>query len=260
MTNWPQGYGRHVLAEVDSTNAEAARMAAQLSGPQWILGLRQTKGRGRRGRAWADPAGNFAATLLLHPRETPDQVALRSFVAALALYDAFVAVTGRAAAFSLKWPNDVLLNGGKVAGILLESAGSAAGLSHIAIGIGVNLQSAPDTGAVEAGATRPVSLLSETGVLVTPEEFLDALAAAYARYETQFTTYGFAPIRTAWLDRAARIGDVITARTMTSETTGTFETVDIQGNLVLKTSNGAVAIPAADIYFAAKGGTDASGD
>ncbi|SFK54521.1 biotin--[acetyl-CoA-carboxylase] ligase [Shimia haliotis] len=250
MITWPQGYGRRVLAEVDSTNAEAARIAPELAGPEWILGLRQTSGRGRRGRPWADPTGNFAATLIMRPAETPDQVALRSFVASLALHEAFVNATGRSEAFALKWPNDVLLYGGKVAGILLESAGFSGGsVSHIAIGIGVNLIHAPDAANVEQGATRPVSLLSETGAEVDPETFLDLLAAAYAHWETLFTTYGFEPIRTAWLARAARLGEVITARTTRDETTGTFETVDSQGNLVLNTAKGRVAIPAADIFF-----------
>ncbi|SHJ66699.1 BirA family transcriptional regulator, biotin operon repressor / biotin-[acetyl-CoA-carboxylase] ligase [Shimia gijangensis] len=250
MQDWPSGYGKRVLAEVDSTNAEAARIAASLTGPEWILGLRQTKGRGRRGRPWNDPAGNFAATLVMRPVETPDQIALRSFVASLALYDAFVAVSGRPDAFALKWPNDVLLNGGKVAGILLESAGAVGGgMSHLSIGIGVNLVSAPEPENVEAGATHPVALLSETGAAVTPEEFLNALALSYDRYETQFSTYGFAPIREAWLARAARLGEVITARTSRDETVGTFETVDTSGNLVLKTPQGYVAIPAADVFF-----------
>jgi BirA family biotin operon repressor/biotin-[acetyl-CoA-carboxylase] ligase len=142
----------------------------------------------------------------MRPDETPDKVALRSFVASLALYDALVATTGRAEGFALKWPNDVLLNGGKLAGILLESAGSGAGLSHFAIGIGVNLREAPEGSAVEPGALRPVSLLSETGVAITPEAFLDLLAPAYARAEAQFVTYGFEPIRHAWLARAARLG------------------------------------------------------
>ena len=249
MAAWPHGVGRRVLAEVDSTNAEAARIAPNLTGPEWILALRQTAARGRRGRAWTNPQGNFAATLVMRPTESPDQVALRSFVASLALYDAFVAATGRAEGFTLKWPNDVLLNGGKLAGILLESAGSAAGLSYFAIGIGVNLAQAPSPDQVEPQALRPVSLLSETGAEVTPEEFLDLLAPAYARYEAQFTTYGFAPIRTAWLDRAAKLGEVITARTARNEFTGTFETVDEAGNLVLTTAKSRHAIPAAEVFF-----------
>ena len=192
---------------------------------------------------------NFAATLLLRPTEPPETVALRSFVAALALYDAFVAVTGRSTGLGLKWPNDVLLNGGKVAGILLESLGAGRGVNHLAIGIGINLAQAPEPSEVEPQALRPVSLAGETGTRVSPEEFLDHLAHAYARYEEQFTTYGFAPIREAWLARATRLGEVITARTGTSETSGTFETVDMSGALVLSTAKGRVAIPAADIYF-----------
>src|SRR6056297_729097 len=249
MTDWPESYDRRVLAEVDSTNAEAARMAAELTGPTWIMARNQTAARGRRGRGWANPAGNFAATLVLHPSEPPEQAALRSFVASLALYDAIVAATGRTQGLSLKWPTDVLLNGGKLAGILLESAGHGPRLSHLAVGIGVNLRNAPDLGEVEAGALRPVSLLSETGANVPPQVFLGLLAQAYARHETQFTTYGFGPIRTAWLDRAARLGEVITARTAQMEVTGTFETVDEAGNLVLTTRDTRHAIPAAEVFF-----------
>lgn len=213
MTLWPEGYGRSVLEVVDSTLDEAARIAPPLNGPMWILAHRQTAGRGRRGRVWRNPTGNFAATLILCPVGDPGTVALRSFVAALALFDACVAVTGRADGFALKWPNDVLLNGGKLAGILLESAGQGGAVTRLCIGIGVNLVEAPSPGEVEAGAMRPVSLLSECGVQVEAPAFLTHLAAAYARYEDQFTTFGFDPIRTAWLDRAARLGQVITART-----------------------------------------------
>lgn len=249
MGGWPKGYGLHVVQEVDSTLNEASRIAPTAQGPVWIMAHHQTAARGRRGRAWANPKGNLAATLLLRPQGSPEQAALRSFVAALALFDACVAVTGRAAGLSLKWPNDVLLNGGKLAGILLESTGQGRGVSHLAIGIGVNLTEAPGADAVEPGAVRPVSLLSETGAHVEPEDFLTELAAAYAVLETQFTTYGFDPIRTAWLSRAARLGEVITARAGNSETLGTFETVDADGNLVLHTAKGRVSIPAADVFF-----------
>lgn len=249
MTIWPEGYGRRVLDEVGSTLDEAARIAPSLSGPEWILARRQTAGRGRRGRAWADPRGNFAATLVLCPVGDPGTAALRSFVAALALFDACVGLTGRADGFALKWPNDVLLNGGKLAGILLESAGQGGGVTRLSIGIGVNLSEAPDVAAVAAGALRPVSLLSQTGIQVDPEVFLEHLAAAYARFEDQFNTFGFEPIRHAWLARAARLGQVITARTGDRETTGTFETVDAGGKLVLMTPKGRVSIPAADVYF-----------
>lgn len=245
--DWPTGVGRIVLPEVDSTLTHAARLAPDIKGPTWVLALRQTAGRGRRGRAWVDPVGNFASTLVMPISGGVDQAALRSFTASLALFDAFVAVTGRSSGLALKWPNDVLLNGGKIAGILLESAGAGASINTLSIGIGVNLLNVPDQ--VEAGAVPPVNLLSETGANVTPEEFLQALAPAFARYEAQFTTYGFEPIRTAWLDRAARLGEVITARTGTSEQIGTFETVDDTGALILRTAQGLQAIPAGEVFF-----------
>lgn len=249
MPDWPPNVGRRVLASVDSTMAEAARIAPALSGPEWVLALEQTAGHGRRGRAWSSGRGNFMASLVMRPEESPETVALRSFVAALALRDALIDATGRAEGLALKWPNDVLLNGGKVAGILLESIGAGARVDHLIIGIGVNLATAPAASEVEPGATPPVSLASETGALVTPEEFLDLLAPAYARHEANFATYGFAPIRTAWLAGAARLGETVTARTMRETVTGRFDTVDASGNLVLQTAKGPRAIAAAEIFF-----------
>ena len=169
---------------------------------------------------------------------------MRSFVTSLALLRAFVALTGQVDRFALKWPNDVLLDGGKVAGILLESSGD-----QLIIGVGVNLAHAPMAADVEPGAVTPVSLAGAFDLKVSPEAFLEVLAVEYAALETQFTTYGFAPIRTAWLAHAARLGEVITARTMRDQTVGTFENVDPEGNLILRTGSGAVAITAADVFF-----------
>lgn len=247
---WPEGVARHVLAEVDSTNSEAARLAAAgLRQPTWIMARRQSAARGRRGRAWVSPEGNFAATLLMRPAGTPANAALRSFVAALALADALAALCGPSARLSLKWPNDVLLNGGKVAGILLESVGQGATVSHLVVGIGVNLVAAPHGDAVEPGAVHPVSVLGETGFVITQDELLEQLAAAFARYDAQLVTYGFAPIRAAWLARAARIGQEITARTMTETITGILDTLGDDGALIMTTPDGRRVIPAADIYF-----------
>lgn len=213
------------------------------------MARRQTAARGRRGRVWLSPEGNFAATLIMRPSGEPGQAALRSFVAALALRDALALVCGPAARLSLKWPNDVLLNGGKVAGILLESIGQGGRLNHLAIGIGVNLMAAPPAEAVEPGAVVPVSVLSETGFQIAPEDLLTCLAAAFARWETQFTTYGFAPIRTAWLAGAARLGQPITARTVSETATGTFDGIADDGSLILVTPQGKRSIPAADVFF-----------
>ena len=144
---------------------------------------------------------------------------------------------------------DVVREGGKVAGILLESAGQGGAVSHLAIGIGVNLAEAPPPEVLEPGAHPAASLLGETGLRIPPEEFLAPLANAFDRWERQLATYGFAPIRTAWLDRAARLGQPITARTGTEIFEGTFETIAEDGALVLATPQGRRVIPAADVYF-----------
>lgn len=243
------GAGRIVLPEIDSTNAEGFRRAAGLAGPTWILAGLQTAGRGRRARPWVSPRGNFHATLVLKPAEPPETVALRSFAAALALRDALVTLTGLPDSFTLKWPNDVLCHGGKLAGILLESQGLGGPDPVLCIGIGVNLIAAPDPAQVETGAVPPVSLLQETGFKITPETFLDALAPAYARREATFRTEGFAPLRTEWLAHAARLGETVRARTGTETREGRFETIDPAGNLILRMAQGAVAIPAAEVFF-----------
>lgn len=240
---WPAGHERLVLAETDSTMLEAQRRLSGLKGPTWILALRQTAGRGRRGRAWTDPAGNFAATLIQRLDEPPARLALRSFVAALALHEALSDLTHLPGALVLKWPNDVLLNGGKLSGILLESPG--AGI--LSLGIGVNLRAAPP--AEPGAAFPPVDLRSETGIVVTPEQLLDRLAPAFATWDQRLKTYGFEPIRQAFLARVTRLGEPLIARSLTSETHGIFDTIDDSGALVLRTPEGRRAIPAADIFF-----------
>ena len=246
---WPEGVGRVVVDAVDSTMDEARRRLQETPAPFWLLARRQTAARGRRGRAWMHPEGNFSATLVLAPPEPAAVVALRSYVAALALHDAVSDLLGPGAALSLKWPNDLLLNGGKLAGILLEANGQGRRTDRLLIGIGVNLRVCPPANALEATAIRAVSLAEETGLAVTPETLLDHLAPAYARWERRFAEEGFAPVRKAWLSRAARLGAEITARTGAQETRGVFETVDLEGQLVLKTREGRVAIAAADVHF-----------
>lgn len=246
---WPEGVAARIIDSADSTNALALRLGPSLVQPTWFVALEQTAGRGRRARPWSSPRGNFHGTLALKPEGPVAQVALRSFVAALALRDALAEVAGQGAELSLKWPNDVLLNGGKVAGILLESVSSHQDVAQLAVGIGVNLIASPDPTLVEPGTVRPVNLLAETGRRIAPEAFLDHLAPAYARWEAQLVARGFAPIRAAWLSHAARLGQVIRARTGTQSREGLFETVDETGALILRTKDGAVAIPAAEVFF-----------
>ncbi|MEM7753739.1 MAG: biotin--[acetyl-CoA-carboxylase] ligase [Pseudomonadota bacterium] len=243
---WPEKTDRMIFDELDSTMAEAARIAPDLARPTWIMARCQTAGRGRRGRVWANPKGHFAATFVYRPHGTAAQAALRSFFAANAVYEALAMKIDRDR-LSLKWPNDVLLDGGKVAGILLESVGTVTALDWLAIGIGVNLVDAPTD--VRDAAFPPIGLEAAGGDPADADEFLSFLASNMATEERLFDELGFGPIRKNWLRRAARLGEVITARTARDEITGRFETVDEDGQLVLQTPKGQVRIPAADVYF-----------
>lgn len=227
--------------------AEAARRAGSIEGPTWIMARAQTAARGRRGRPWVQAPGNLAATLVYKPWTTAAEAAKRSFLAANAMFQA-LSMAAPGARLSLKWPNDVLLNGGKVAGILLESAGRGPVIDWLSVGVGVNLADAPARG-VTGGSADPVSLKTETGVEIAPEAFLTLLANAYATQEAKLDAFGFARIREDWLEHAARLGDVIIARTVTEEIVGVFETVDQDGNLMLATPEGMRSIPAADVFF-----------
>lgn len=236
-----------MLDTVDSTMAEAARRAASgLAGPTWIMAHEQTTGRGRRGRVWSSEAGNLSATLVYKPEATPAEAARRSFLAAVALFEALAIHVDRTR-LSLKWPNDVLLDGGKVAGILLESAGQGPYVDWLAIGVGVNLARAPE--GLGDAAFPPIAVADNGGPLVDPEEFLTHLADAFATEEGKLDAFGFERIREDWLRHAARLGEVISARTGTEEITGVFETVDLAGNLMLRTAKGPRAISAADVFF-----------
>ena len=249
MQDWPEGTQRFVFDTIDSTMAEALRQAPAIAGAAWFLSHEQTAGTGRRGRAWDSQNGNFAASLLIRPETTPDQLALRSFVAALALYDTLVSLTGRAELFALKWPNDVLLRGGKLAGILLETLNEGHVNPALVIGIGVNLLTLPAAAKLEATSTTPKSLAQETGMKIAPEVFLNALAPRFQHWETQLSTFGFAPIRTAWLAQAANIGNTITARMVGNSITGVFNAVDETGALILQAPDGTHVITAAEISF-----------
>lgn len=242
---WPQGYARALWDSLPSTNAAA--LAAD--GPKWIAAHVQTAGRGRRARVWDSPRGNLYASLILHPDDPPARQALRSFAAALALRDALIVAGVAGASISLKWPNDVLIDGRKVAGILLESAPRGK-LPCLAIGFGVNLATHPQISGLEAGATLPTSVRHETGQTIAAEAFLTHLAAAYALREGQFIAQGFAPLRAEFLHHAARLGQPITARLASGVSHfGHYTTIDLDGNLMLQTDAGPMAIPAADVFF-----------
>src|SRR5690348_16468046 len=190
-----------------STNAEAlTRARAGERGPLWIAAAAQTAGRGRRGTSWASAPGNLTATLLLTEPSPPATAPQLSFVAALALHDAVAAHAPQLGpALKLKWPNDLLLGGAKLAGILIEGESDPA--FAVAIGIGVNCAHHPEETAY------PATDLANAGALVSPQALLGALADAMARRLRQWDRgEGFARIRADWLKRAAGLGGDIRVR------------------------------------------------
>jgi BirA family biotin operon repressor/biotin-[acetyl-CoA-carboxylase] ligase len=243
----PAGYSVASFDAIDSTNEEARRRAASGErGPLWILAKRQTAGRGRRGREWESPEGNLMATLLIAPGVSAPEAARLSFVTALAVHDLVAAYATRSAV-RVKWPNDVLIDGKKVAGILLESSGDAGVdvLPWVAIGIGVNLMHAPAT------AQYPATFVGAHGPAPTAAEALAELAEAW---ETRFRTWrvtGFGAIREAWLAVAAGLGQSIEVRLPGETLTGRFETLMPDGALSLTLPSGARrAITAGEVFFA----------
>ncbi|HWA92853.1 MAG TPA: biotin--[acetyl-CoA-carboxylase] ligase [Rhizomicrobium sp.] len=242
--SWPAGYGVREFAEIDSTNEEARRLAAAGErGPMWLIAERQTKGRGRRGRPWVAPPGNLSATLLLAPGKPASEIAQLSFVAALATAE-LVAACGLKP--KLKWPNDVLVDGQKIAGILLESASQGgADPAWLAIGIGVNLKAYPPDTEFPA-----ISLLDLGLAAPKPRDALTRLAASFAKWYEVWRTGGFAPIRDAWLARAAGLGSRIRARLQNGETTGVFEGIDADGALLLREAQDRLrTIAAGEVFF-----------
>jgi BirA family biotin operon repressor/biotin-[acetyl-CoA-carboxylase] ligase len=213
--------------------------------PVWIRADRQSAGRGRRGRAWQSPAGNLAATLLLRPDKPAGVCAQLSFVAAIAAAETVSRIVP-AADTRVKWPNDILADGRKIAGILLESAsGRGAVPAWLAIGIGINLGSFPEDVEVPA-----ISAAALGAMPPAPHDALTQLAGSFAKWYDIWRAQGFAPVRDAWLARAAKLGSRVTARLATKDVSGVFEGIDETGALILRVGAGRTRLIAAgDVFF-----------
>ena len=237
--------------ELDSSNAEARRRAeAGERGPVWLMARRQSAGVGRRGRAWEGGEGNLTATLLMTLDKQPKDVAQLAFVAGLAAWTAITAYVP-AGAVTLKWPNDVLIEGRKACGMLIESGSAAGGGTWAAVGIGVNLASYPE--AVERPATSLAAHLSpDMARSPTPDQALAVLAETFDVTFGLWLTQGFEPIRQAWLARATGLGGPCTARLERETVSGVAEGLDADGALLLRLPDGMLRrITAGDVFFGA---------
>jgi BirA family biotin operon repressor/biotin-[acetyl-CoA-carboxylase] ligase len=234
------------LDEIDSTNSEARRRAeAGEAGPLWITALSQTAGRGRRGRAWETGQGNLAATLLMSTEREPREAAQVSFIAALAVSD-FAAAHLPAERVRVKWPNDVMVDGRKLAGILVESGARREGGLWLAIGVGLNLLKAPKA------AERPAITLAAATMVPPPSPrlALEGLAAAFADWLEVWDSQGFAAIVEGWTARAQGIGQLCTVRLSTETFEGVAEGLDPDGALRLRLEDGSLRrITAGDVFI-----------
>ena len=249
------GYQLAAFDNVGSTNAEA--MDAARSGERaskWFVTTLQTAGRGRRQRPWEAPRGNLASSVLEVISVSPGVAATLGFAAGLALEAALmqVSVEARMRAgesdtlqFRLKWPNDVLAAGKKLAGILIEAEALTEGQLAVVVGIGTNVVASPE------GTPYPATSLSALGVQVGPEELFGALSDSWTEYRGIWDNgRGFADIRRLWLERAAGLGEPVSLKTGDTVMSGTFDTIDETGCLILRTADGKrLPITAGDVFF-----------
>jgi BirA family biotin operon repressor/biotin-[acetyl-CoA-carboxylase] ligase len=257
-----EGFRLEAHDKVGSTNALALERARDGDpGRLWIVSKQQESGRGRRGRAWATPPGNLAATLLLITGGDLRTAATLGFVAGLALADALNAVVpngrfsiapdgGSGAGrnrFELKWPNDVLAEGAKLAGILLESATLGSDRCAIAVGIGVNVVAHPDD------VPYPATSLKALGAACDAETLFLALSDAWNENARVWNEgRGLAEIRRRWLSRAAGLGSQVAVRVDGNVVRGVFETIDEDCRFVIRDDRGdMLKIAAGDVHFGA---------
>ena len=250
--NLPSAYNLITLDCVDSTNTEARRRA--LLGEQTtpdgtlIWAKEQTEGYGRLKKSWFSPPGNLYFSLILRPEIKINRAADFSFIAALAMFDTLGSIGNAGNQVQIKWPNDILLNKRKVAGFILETeAKDQDVIDWIIIGLGLNV-------AVFPGETDfPATSLRAEGWGATETDALEYFCRHFLKWTNIWRTEGFYPIRKNWLWHAFGKGDEVKVKIKNKLITGTFEDLDKDGTLLIKSTNKIHKIPAGDIYFTSLG-------
>lgn len=247
----PHGYRLAQFDQLDSTMNEAARRAqAAEAGNLWVWAQTQEQGRGRSGRVWTSEPGNLFASLFLRP-DCPIGTALQlSLLAGIATHDAVIELAGDtklAGELALKWPNDLLCGGKKIAGILLESFElTASGGLAVIIGIGLNLKSNPSE------TLHPAGNLAALGLEVETDRTLEVLASSCARWIGRWEEgVGFAEIREAWSERSIALDAPLRLRLDGEELNGVYAGIDKDGALLLRDNSGQERrISAGDVFTA----------
>lgn len=231
-----QGQRALVFDQIDSTNEEALRLIRAGRGEDglWLLAKSQTSGRGRLGREWLSEGGNFFASVLVKSEIPRARAPEFSFTAALAVAKALDRIVGDAGLITLKWPNDILLNGNKVSGILVESETRRGGAENwLVVGIGINITGAPE--GVRFPATHLQSIINEN---INNIKLLEELSQAWKEVMERLYKEGFEVIKEAWLKRAAGLGKTICAKVGEDDFEGIFEGLGAGGALVLALADG----------------------
>jgi BirA family biotin operon repressor/biotin-[acetyl-CoA-carboxylase] ligase len=241
-----QAYRLMHHAQLGSTNDEALSSAAVGdAGRLWIVADEQTKGRGRHGRQWSSPPGNLYASLLLIDPAPIHKAPELGFVAGVALMHALRNILGNDPLLCIKWPNDILHAGAKLAGILLESAQSKGGGLACVIGIGVNCSSHPSP------ELYPATDLAEIGTLLSDrEDVLLRLSECFVEWLGIWDEgRNFEAIRAEWLSHAGGIGTRISVAAPAGPREGIFETIDASGRLILNADGQRLVLEAGDVFL-----------
>lgn len=241
----PEGFDLQAFLSLDSTNKEAARKIADgASSGLWITAEEQSGGRGRGGREWVSKPGNLYASLIYETHEDIHGAAQLSFVTALAVRDS-VSEFIKNQDIKCKWPNDILVSGKKVSGILLESCpGREAGTNYIIIGTGINIVHHPKVALYEA-----THINEQTQRECCSNDVFDVLAVKMAYWLALWKENGFDPIRESWLSSARGIGEQITVRLPNEQLIGRFVDLDRDGALKLDVDNEIKLIHSGDVFF-----------
>jgi BirA family biotin operon repressor/biotin-[acetyl-CoA-carboxylase] ligase len=229
---------------LDSTNDAAKRLADQRCMHGTVVWAdEQTGGHGRFGRPWHSPPGNLLVSVVLRPSTPAPRVAELGFVAAVAVAACVAESLPRDGGVGLKWPNDVQVDGAKIAGILPEARSVGAVLSWVVLGVGLNLAHAP------AGMPYPVTSLAAYGATVRPEQGLQMFLAHLEHWLRRWETEGFGPVRAAWLAHARGLGGAVTVQVGDRREHGVFHGLDPDGAMLLGTTEGLRRITAGEVAF-----------
>lgn len=224
-----------------STNEEAKRLASEGAKSGTVIWAREQKlGRGRYGRSWHSPNGNLYLSIIQRPTCIPSDATQLGFVTGVALAETLLSITN--ISITLKWPNDILANGKKASGILLESSiDTNKGLEWLIIGVGLNVKIFP------RDIDNSTSLLQE-GAKVTVEHALITFLHYFFNNVEKWSNNGFDPIRERWLSLSLNKGAAIKVRLPGNVIFGTFMGIDSRGSLLIETNGEINKVDVGDIF------------